>query len=166
MDYQEAHAKALEVLKQLAPHCDRIEIAGSIRRKKQTDIKDIEIVAIPKPYDIDLFESGIATVINQWQCVKGKLKYYECKYTQRLLPDETKVDIFFAVPENWGYILAIRTGSADYSHNVLATGWVKRGYKGVDGMLTKDGRRVDILEEKDLFELLHIPYCAPELRQY
>ena len=37
----------------LAPHCDRIEIAGSIRRQKPT-IGDIEVVCIPKQ-NLDMF---------------------------------------------------------------------------------------------------------------
>ncbi len=64
------YEQALEIAERtkalLAPHCERIEIAGSIRRKKP-HVKDIEIVAIPKSYNIGLFESGITTVINQWQ---------------------------------------------------------------------------------------------------
>ena len=83
---------ANSVLKELKPYCERIEIAGSIRRQKP-DPNDIEIVAIPKPYDVGLFESGIATVINKWQKVKGELP---CKYTQRLLPEGVKLDLFFA----------------------------------------------------------------------
>lgn len=61
--------KALEIAERikelLAPYSERIEIAGSIRRKKP-EVKDVELVAIPKPYDVGLFESGIATVVNQW----------------------------------------------------------------------------------------------------
>ncbi len=83
---------AEKVKAQLAPHCERIEIAGSIRRKKP-DVGDIEIVAIPKPYNIGLFESGIATIVKQWEKVKGELP---CKYTQRILPEGIKLDLFFA----------------------------------------------------------------------
>ncbi len=110
---------------ELEPHCDRIEISGSIRREKPW-VKDIEIVAIPKPYETGLFSSGIAPVVEQWKKVKGELP---CKYTQRILPEGIKLDLFFAQPDNWGLIYAIRTGSADYSHKVLATNWVRLGYK-------------------------------------
>lgn len=83
MKLAQALAIAEKVKALLAPHCERIEIAGSIRRKKP-DVKDIEIVAIPKPFDTGLFESGMAAVVNQWQKVKWELP---CKYTQRILPD-------------------------------------------------------------------------------
>ncbi len=50
--------KALEIAertkKLLAPYCERIEIAGSIRRKKP-EVKDIELVAIPKLENQSIF---------------------------------------------------------------------------------------------------------------
>ncbi|MCD4680675.1 MAG: hypothetical protein K8S00_09845 [Bacteroidales bacterium] len=154
--------KIAEIIKsKLAPHCDRIEIAGSIRRKKPL-VKDIEIVAIPKPYYTGLFENGIAKVINQWPKLKGELP---CKYTQRLLPEGIKLDLFFAKPDNWGLIFAIRTGSADYSYNVLAKGWVRNGYKSEGGYLYRDGQRIEVPEEIKLFNLIGMLHVVdPELR--
>ena len=160
MELQKALNIAEKVKSLLAPHCTRIEIAGSIRRKK-ADVKDIEIVAIPKAYDTGLFESGIATVVNKWEKVKGELP---CKYTQRILPDGIKLDLFFAERGNWGLIYAIRTGSAEYSHKVLATEWVKRGYKSEGGYLLYNGRKILVLEEEDLFKRIGVPFVDPEFR--
>jgi DNA polymerase/3'-5' exonuclease PolX len=162
MKLEQALEIAEKVKALLAPHCERIEIAGSIRRKKP-DVKDIEIVAIPKPFDTGLFESGIATVVNKWQKVKGELP---CKYTQRILPEGIKLDLFFAERGNWGLIYAIRTGSADYSHKVLANGWVKRGYKSEGGYLVANGKQITVLEEEDLFNRIGVPFKAPELRSF
>lgn len=160
MKLQEAKTIADRILSELAPHCERIEIAGSIRRKKP-EVKDIEIVAIPKPFEVGLFASGIATVVNQWEKVKGELP---CKYTQRILPDGIKLDLFFAEPENWGLIYAVRTGSADYSHKVLATGWVKAGYQSRDGYLWHGRDKYNCREEIDLFNRIGLPFVEPELR--
>lgn len=162
MQLEQAELIAEEVKALLAPHCERIEIAGSIRRRK-LEVGDIEIVAIPKPYDVGLFESGIALVVNQWEKVKGELP---CKYTQRILPEGIKLDLFFAMPDNWGLIFAIRTGSADYSHKVLAAGWVKAGYKSVDGMLTdrETGLTRVVPDEKELFRLAGVEWIPPERR--
>lgn len=74
------------------------------------------------------------------------------------------LDLFFATERNWGLILAIRTGSAEYSHKVLATNWVKAGYKSVNGMLTKNNQEVEVREEKDLFKLIGVEYVEPEER--
>lgn len=162
MKYKEALEIAQKVKALLSPHCERIEIAGSIRRKKP-DVKDIEIVAIPKPFDVGLFESGIATIVNGWQKVKGELP---CKYTQRILPEGINLDLFFAERGNWGLIYAIRTGSADYSHKVLATEWVKRGYKSEGGYLFANGKQIAVPEEEDLFKRIGVPFVAPELRSF
>jgi DNA polymerase/3'-5' exonuclease PolX len=169
MTLPEALIIANQVKDLLEPHCERIEIAGSIRRSK-AEVKDIEIVCIPKPYETGLFESGLAEVVNQWEKVKGEMEYKgrpgvkPCKYTQRIHPTGIKLDIFFADRDNWGYLLAIRTGSADYSHNVLAATWVKLGYKGIDGHLTFNGKIYPVREEIALFNLLKIPYVMPEHR--
>ena len=153
---QQAKAIADNLVGELRPFCDRIEIAGSIRRRKP-EVKDIEIVCIPNDLEILQF---IATV-EQWQKIKGEATG---KYTQRKLPEGINLDLFMANSNNWGLIFAMRTGSAEYSHRTLATTWVKLGYKSVEGMLTKNGVEVHVPEERDLFSLLGIDYIEPEYR--
>jgi len=84
MKLQEAFDIATEVCERLSAHCEDgfLNIAGSIRRCKP-EVKDIEIVCIPKPFEIGLFETGFAEVVNQWQKIKGEPTG---KYTQRKLP--------------------------------------------------------------------------------
>jgi DNA polymerase/3'-5' exonuclease PolX len=156
----------------LDPHCIRIEIAGSVRRMK-IDCRDIEYVIIPKPYDVGLFESGIAMIINQWQMVKGNLP--SCKYTQRILPEGIKADIFFATEENFGLIYLIRTGSADFSRRI-ATRWADRGYHAFEGALyytgnrvtrrdeIKKGKKIYTPTEIDVFNICGLPYIEPWAR--
>lgn len=163
MILSQAQAIANEVKNQLAPYCERIEIAGSIRRQK-SEVKDIEIVAIPKPYDTGLFEDGAAMVVNQWQKVKGEMDYNACRYTQRIHTTGIKLDLFFANPDNWGLIFAIRTGSAEYSHHILAAGWVRMGYKSREGHLYREANKIPVREEIDLFNLLKIPFISPQDR--
>jgi DNA polymerase/3'-5' exonuclease PolX len=160
MKLEIARQIAERVRSEMVPYCERVEIAGSIRRRKP-EVRDIEIVAIPKPYDVGLFASGVALVVDRWTIVRGQLP---CRYTQRILPEGIALDLFFATPENWGLIYAIRTGSADYSRYVLARGWVLNGYKGVDGMLTRDGVSVSVREEGELFRLAGVPWIEPEAR--
>ena len=154
MKLEEAYQIAEKIKKQLEPYCDRIAIAGSLRREK-TDVKDIEIVAIPN----DRFQLGL--IVNKWKKIRGEVGG---KYLQRELPERINLDLFFANEKNWGYIFAIRTGSAEYSHKVLATGWLKAGYKGVDGMLTKNKQEIEVREEEDLFKLIGVEYVEPRLR--
>jgi len=157
--YQEAKTIAERVKSMLAPHCIKIEIAGSIRRKKAM-VGDIEIVAIPKPYHVGLFKKGLPEVVDQWPKVRGELP---CRYTQRTLPEGIKLDLFMCEADNWGYIYAIRTGSAEYSKK-MAENWVKRGYKGINGKLTKKGVTIPVRDEMKLFHLIGMEYVAPEFR--
>ena len=144
--------KYVEILK---PYCLRIEIAGSIRREKP-EVKDIEIVAIPG--NIESF----AREVNKLQKVKGEPTG---KYTQRILPEGISLDLFIANEKNWGLIFAIRTGSANFSHKILACGWVKKGCHSKDGkLIDKQGREIILREERDLFDLIGIPFLKPELR--
>lgn len=171
MFYATAKKIADNVVDLLRPHCERIEIAGSIRREKEI-CGDIEIVAIPKPYETGLFTSGLASVVNQWEKVKGELEYGKTKYTQRILPasivgvegKRVAVDLFIAQVENFGSILAIRTGSSEYSHHVLAKGWTAKGYRSEGGILKQGSKTYEVREEIDLFNRIGIPYCEPKNR--
>ena len=155
MNKEEARKIALKYLNILKPYCTRIEIAGSIRREKP-EVKDIEIVAIPG--NIESF----AREVNKLQKVKGEPTG---KYTQRILPEGISLDLFIANEKNWGLIFAIRTGSVDFSHKTLACGWVKKGYHSKDGkLIDKQGREIVLREERDLFDLIGIPFVKPELR--
>lgn len=103
---------------------------------------------------------GFVQAVNMLEKVKGEPTG---KYTQRILPEGINLDLFMANKDNWGYILAIRIGPDGYS-KYLADTWVKQGYKGVDGMLIKNGQPIPIPEEKDLFWLLGLEYVEPEYR--
>jgi DNA polymerase/3'-5' exonuclease PolX len=171
MKYPYAHALQIaeEVKAQLAPHCDKIEIAGSIRRKKEF-VKDIEIVAIPKPYETGLFKTGLAEVVDQWTCVKGELEYMgrpgvkPCRYTQRILPSGIALDLFFAKPKNWGWILALRTGSDKFNRFVLLEALKQKGYAAMGGYIRYRGAVEPVTSEMDLFRLCNLPYSPPEAR--
>jgi len=160
---------ANELVGQLRPYCDRIEIAGSIRRKKP-DCGDVEIVCIPRKVSImgDLFPGHDCKVrdpefirtVNSWPAMKGDA---QGKYMQRFMRD-VQVDIFTADKDNWGLILGIRTGPAEYSHKVLAEGWCAKGYHSKDGYLRKGLTLVRVPEEADLFKLIGLPWVEPNER--
>ena len=159
----EAEAIAARVVAQLKPHCRQLDIAGSIRRQRPT-IGDIEVVCIPKPYEATpLFRSGIAQVVEQWPKVRGELP---CRYTQRMLPEGIALDLFMPDPNGYGLQLAIRTGSAQWSHKVLATAWVRSGFHSKDGCLRRiDGSVVPVKTERSLFDAIGLKWVAPRDRE-
>jgi DNA polymerase (family 10) len=159
----EARHIAVGVMLQLEPHCEVISLAGSIRRDRPT-IGDIEIVCVPKAYDATpLFCSGLATVVNQWEKVRGELP---CRYTQRILPEGIKLDLFMVHPDGYGLQRAIRTGSADWCRTVLAPAWVRAGYRFDGGLLRDaDDSVVPVRTEPELFRLIGLPWVHPRDRE-
>jgi DNA polymerase/3'-5' exonuclease PolX len=167
MELKQAQEIANELKLLLSPYCERIEIAGFIRRKKEF-VKDIELVCIPKKDSIkDLFGGEIETihsfhavlctfVINKGNTRNGKYIQFQ---TQGI-----NVDLFTATKENFGLTLAVRTGAAYFSHNVLAKGWVRNGFTSKENILYKKGVAYPIYTEKDLFDLIGIEFIAPENR--
>ena|ERR1700739_1597535 len=161
MKYTEALKIAEGVREQLRPHCYRCEIAGSIRRKKE-EVTDIDIVAIPKPYDIGLLEYGITTVVKQWKKIKGDLPG---KNTRRMLPDGIELDLYLPNKNNWGWIFTQRTGDINYNKYLLRM-MGRKNLKCVDGHITRDGIIVPVFEEEDFYRLIGVTYIKPEHRRY
>jgi len=138
MKLQQALHIATDIVNKLTPHCNTIHIAGSIRREKQ-EVKDIEIVCYPKKTVLnDLFgwDEGTSTDID-FQYTATKLGTIikgntEGRYMQIALPDGINLDLF--MPQDYDYYrqLAIRTGSAEFSHKVIATTWLALGWVGTD----------------------------------
>jgi DNA polymerase/3'-5' exonuclease PolX len=167
MQHGQALVLAEEALNALVPYCDRISIAGSIRRQRPL-VKDIELLAIPRLVPGGLFgdepevDPGFCIVVNQWRKVKGEPTG---KYTQRVLPGGLVLDLFTADADNWGLQLAIRTGSAGFSEHVLARRWVQLGYHSEHARLTRNGVVTPIREETGLFALLKLPWVEPWARE-
>lgn len=168
MELSQAKYIADGVVSKLAPFCDRLAIAGSVRREK-AEVGDIEVICIVKKVALkDIFDNkigeqpvkGFCDVVNAWTKVKGDPTG---KYTQRILPEGIKLDLFMTTVDAWGYIMVIRTGSVEFSKKVAAR-WVKFGYNGVDGMLNDGRRPVPIYSEMALFNLLGIPWIEPKDR--
>ncbi len=174
MNLEEAQALANRIHADLAPFCNRIEIAGSVRRRKPEGIKDVEIVCIPKTQPVtDMFGTQTGTVSllenalptlyriwNAWTIKNGE------KYKQILFPGGAKLDLFIVTPETWGYQFAIRTGPADYSHWLVTPrryGGALPGYLTVkDARLWNGSKPLDTSEEEYFFDNLDIdPIPAP-----
>ena len=163
MPWDQAVEIAVPVLQQIQPHCEVAHLAGSIRRETPT-VGDIEIVCVPKPYNATpLFRDGLAAVVEQWPKGKGELP---CRYTQRLLPCGMKLDLFMVESDGYSLQLAIRTGSARWSHEVLARAWVRAGYRSEGGLLLRrDGKVVPVRTESALFQLIGLPWVHPRDRE-
>ncbi len=133
---------AIRFQEMLAPHCDRIHIAGSVRRR-QHQVKDIEIVCQPKKefQATDLFGGGQHVISKDFtealmqitgKVVKGNVngRYMQIITSSRICPG-IKLDLFMPDSADYFRQLVIRTGSKEYVHHIIAGGWVHKGWCGV-----------------------------------
>jgi DNA polymerase/3'-5' exonuclease PolX len=167
---KDAEKIASLLLTSLRPCCQRIEIAGSIRRRK-SEIGDIEIVAIPVP-SLDMFsnpsyEPHLLDLVN-WK-EYGEIIKSGHKYKQIALTEGINLDLFIVTPPaQWGVQFLIRTGSADFSHRFVTTkhhGGLLPGYLKVkDGAIWSHNHIIETPEEIDVFNLAGVPYVEPEMR--
>jgi DNA polymerase/3'-5' exonuclease PolX len=79
------------------------------------------------------------------------------------------IDLFCVLPPaQWGVIMTLRTGPADFSHELMRVAR-RRGYKCEDGQLLdvrrKQGAPVKSPEERDFFKLINAAWIEPENRK-
>lgn len=154
MDLQRAEKIAGEVIKRLSPYCQRIEVAGSVRRQKPTP-RDIDFVLIPS--DLWNLECEVLSLARPFQPkVSGeKLK--------RFIFNGTQVDLYFATPETWATLLLIRTGSKENNIRLCTLaktrGWHLAASGG--GLFDEKGQRVAGDSEESIYEALGVPYQEP-----
>lgn len=179
-----AQAIVEELADVLRPACERMEIAGSIRRARP-DVKDAEIVAIPKGRDLHdltdkLVEYGVITKATYGAA--GQTRWGD-EY-RGLLYKGLKVEIFLADADSWGNQFWLRTGPGDANTFVMkylawrnapvrfqegyvwwsASGWhkVQRGKSEV--WAAADRRKLRLPNEEDLFAVLGMPFIPAPLR--
>jgi len=170
--YDYALNAAQVIVNHLRPVCQRIEIAGSLRREKD-EVGDIEIVAIPQ-YSTDLFANQFysAGVIGEVLHNRGFKMDKDGENYKKFYFEfyNIWVDLFLTTPEQWGLIFMIRTGSADFSR-LMVTPRNKYGHMPsnlhVAGGRVHDaiGNVLDTPEEVDIFRLWGMEFIEPKNRK-
>lgn len=172
--YQFAKSIADKALEEFRPYCERIEIAGSLRRQKR-EIGDIEICAIPR-YEINLFGEPGLSLLNLYlgQMAQKQRLVTEGKWGPsykkfRLAAhQEMSIDLFITSPPQWGLIFMIRTGSAEFSQRLVTQknkgGLLPSHLKVSDGWVWDGNERLELPEEDSVFALLGIDYINPQDR--
>lgn len=225
----EADVVAQEIVAWLARSCERIEVAGSVRRRKP-EVADIEIICVPKVETtmIDLFgqatdtrnllddaisDGMVASVASHmdgiWAGLNPRLMRDALRLRldknggsacgmryKRLLLGEWPLDLFSVInPAQWGVILALRTGPAEFSRRLVTPEsqggllpdhmrvrdgalWLAEAvliagrdqtpaeYFAGQAMLQDDKPRVmETPEESDFFRAIGVEMLPPEERQ-
>ncbi len=179
MKLAEAEALAQEMVGRLQADCERIEVAGSVRRKK-SEPHDLELVVIPRFEErrVNLLESEQVSMleVNLYAlCISGVMAFDSSVKRngprhKRLLHLESQavVEIYAAEWANWGLILALQTGPADFNKllvtNVAYGGAMPLTMRMQDGWLWRRGERVETRSEDEFFGALDLPTWYPEVR--
>lgn len=157
----------------LAGVCTRVEVAGSIRRDKPM-IGDIELCVIP-PMQGDLFgvESpdldALTRHMDAWPIAYNKQgdRYRQFTFDMPGAAPIT-VDLFLANPDNYGYILMLRTGSWEFSKRMVSPrewgGMKPEHIRVADGVVYEYGAAVAVPDEERLFALWGMDYIEPKER--
>jgi DNA polymerase (family 10) len=178
MELKEAKFLAATVCNVLEPFCERVAIAGSIRRGK-AEVNDIDIVALPKAVDLPGGLCGIVKVdpSTVWKNLvpKALLKWglkMEASGQELLRLNfpltHLQVDVYRARAETWGVILLVRTGSKE--HNVkLCTLARSKGLKlsAAEGVVSQDGfgQIIASKTEEEIFAALGLAFVEPKDRE-
>ena len=177
----------------LRDYCERIEVAGSIRRLRN-DVGDIELVAIPKietEPDGMFAERTVNRLSEKIDALLGDQTWIKPHPTDpkrgerysKLIDAETgmQLDLFSASPSTFGLIFLIRTGPASFSQRFV-TELHGAGFHSAGGVLHRGGgwsdrtgwhppfgcpsrcEAVPTPDEADVFAVAGWPFVAPELR--
>lgn len=187
--FGQAYSFANRMVDLLRPECERIEVAGSLRRKKR-DVGDVEIVLIPKPLKVGLFgedffgAARISYVLLEsgFQLPKNGDYYKQAYESER----DIHFDIFLTTPEKWGCVFTIRTGGAFFTHKLVTSrqqkGFCPSNLGFVDGRIRygkhilnadkkiwvfvpdKNKDPLETPEEEDVFKVLGLDWIDPEKR--
>ncbi len=161
LDLQTALKLAKEIEAAVKAHCERIDVAGSIRRQRPT-VHDVDFVVVT--------ENDAA-----WRKITEVLKYLKarsnCSGNQLIkayVPCENglfQVDFYRAKPSTFGIHMLVRTGSA--MHNCWLAGYaISKGMrlKYSEGLI-KDNVPIAGEDEKGVFAALGLPCPVPAERE-
>ena len=160
MELSKALLLAEEIINIIKPYCSKLEIAGSVRRKKEF-VKDIELV-VTTP-NVNTLKNKLGLYLlkeNKIPFLKAGNKYVNFLYKGY------KFDLFISDEDNFGLTFLIRTGSAEFSTRMLAQ-WkrVTEGGASVNGYLhDKSGNKFITPTEESVFQLLKLDFIDPEFR--
>jgi len=182
MNLQQAQQIAFHFINLISPACERAMICGSVRRQKPEGIHDIEIVAQPRYEEIegDLFGSiqlinGLEVLLKSYIFCERMSLYRDpqgrtCngEKHKKILFDGAMIDLYTAEQSNWGNIVAIRTGNAEFSRYLVTPrskgGLLPSHLKQADGYLWNGDQRIDCLTEQAFFAALGLEWVEPEHR--
>ena len=154
---------AEDLVNELVALCEKIEIAGSIRRCRE-NVNDIDLVCIPKFMHLDAVKERLELLAKPARAtVTGGDRYLKLSSYKGI-----QVDVYIADATTWATLLLIRTGSRE--HNILLC----QKARAMGLKLNADGHgltwiskpvNVPVHTEEQIFKELGLPYKEPRERE-
>jgi DNA polymerase/3'-5' exonuclease PolX len=161
LDFANAQKVADRLNTLVCPYCEKLEIAGSLRRQRHM-VHDVDFVVVTKT------DSHWLKINDELNRLKAKPLCQGTSVIKALVPCPNgffQVDFYRAQPSTFGIHLLVRTGSAE--HNMWLAGYaISKGMriKYSQGLL-KDSVVVAGADEKEVFEALGLSYPNPTQRE-
>lgn len=166
---------------ELNPGCERVDVAGSIRRRRP-EVGDIELLCIPR-WHTDLLGAPLASkVVDELRRLVADNVLADRDADGRRLPSGEryrqyiivslgcKLDLYATHACAWGLMLALRTGPASFSQSLVTRriqgGRLLDGYEVAGGRLRRlsDGALMETRDEHRFLETYCGGWVAPEGR--
>jgi DNA polymerase/3'-5' exonuclease PolX len=180
----EAKAVAVELMRWLDPACERLVVAGSLRREKPT-VGDVEIMYVPitgigpdpsdmfAAHEVNFTDEVIATmekegVLERRKNVAGRETFGPLNKLMRHRASGIPVDLF-SEPNlaDWWRSLVMRTGPKELNLRLITTA-SKRGVRvhayGT-GLTDLHGNPIACESEEQFFEICGAKYLEPKDRR-
>jgi len=162
----QADKLAAKIVAELTPFCERIEVAGSIRRRRPA-VNDIDLVVLPHEDQVNALRERVlrntAPISDGPQVILARLA--NGVQLDLWIAQRPKKDLFSETPSNFGMLLLSRTGSKE--HNIwlcqLATK-LGRHFNAHHGIYER-GHCLASATEEDIFRALNLDFVPPERRE-
>lgn len=171
MNLDRARALAEKVVEAIRPDCERVEIAGSIRRER-AEVNDIDLVIIPKDIgaivrrvtqSCKLIRGGLTSVNIIAQFAGGPADGFQLDL---FMAHNGVADLLQSVPTNWGSLLLCRTGSMQHNIAIAERAKARGGHwDPYRGLFDEKRKLVASATEEEIYEALELPWREPTKRE-
>lgn len=172
---------AEQTVERLGRFCDRIEIAGSLRRQC-AQVGDIEIIAVPTSarnlFGTPTSDPSALDVHLDALIGMGKIRHVERQRwgsRQKSFMFDTgqgtyQVDLFLQPdPQTWGVNMMLRTGSAGFNSMMVRQrykgGWCPDDLRFDKARIWRNGTALSTPTERDVFNVLGLEWIEPQDRE-
>lgn len=162
LELKEAEVFAGMLKQNLEKYCKRIEVVGSIRRRK-TEVRDIDYVVVAKPEQWEVMKTILMSMRARIEAAGERIMRCFVPFNEY---SHAQVDFYRCPETRWGITKLIRTGSTE--HNIwLAQRALNKGMRLQYslGLTNKAGLILSSRDERSIFKWLDLPYIKPKDRE-